>query len=420
MILLSAMGLTPLWLDEVLQLANTRGTSLHELIRWIELNAGAVPLPYLFQNAVVNALGTSAFAARIPAALCSALSGIVFAMLCPQFLKRGRAIAIAAFLVLPLQFRYGLEARGYSQGLLFCLISLWLFLRLSERPSTRLAVLYGISVALGLYSQPLTLFPALAQVLAANRRARWPACLALGAAGVSFLPWYFAQRTAQVQYAAAVSKPTAFFSIHQIAPGVLLHDLSGGGYICTIAILLLALWGAFQKNRLLLVTVGVSILGPILMDAAFHYFFAERQLLFAMPALVLLAWQGEAGKPASYVWFLLAALFFGSALVKDFRLATVPKDGLAATADAIAARIHGDSCLITAPREQASLYVFFRPELQEKICGVNPAAPAILAVASSYSTPAEKRALLDSLASGYEQKTAVAIGQSEIWTYRHR
>ncbi len=33
-------------------------------------------------KAVVNALGYSAFAARLPAALCSILSGVVFAALC--------------------------------------------------------------------------------------------------------------------------------------------------------------------------------------------------------------------------------------------------------------------------------------------------------------------------------------------------
>lgn len=420
-VLLSVLGLTPLWVDEVLQFGNTRHSNLHELIRWVELNAGAVPLPYLFQRAVVNLLGYSAFVARIPAALCSVLSGIVFAALCPRFLERGgRVIALATFLVLPLQFRYGLEARGYSQGLLFSVLSLWLYLRLCDRPAVGLAALYGSGVALGLYSQPLTVFPVLAQVFTAERRARWHVWIAVVAAGTSFLPWYVAQHTAQTQQA-AISKPTAFFSIHQIAPQVLLHDLSGGGYICTIALLALAGLGAWRSNRLLVATLAASLAGPILMDVVFNYFFAERQLLFAMPALVLLALHGvkrirkEGRSPAAY---LLLALFLGAALAKDFHLATVPKDDLAATADAIAARVRSGSCLLTAPQEQAAFYVFFRPDLQNKICGANLTEPEIVAVSSTYSTPAQRQALLDSLSARYEQKDAAKVGRSEIWIYR--
>src|SRR5580700_8299177 len=85
---LVTLGWTPLWLDEVQQFGNTRHGTVPELLRWVQVNAGASPLPYLAQRAFVNVLGYSAFAARLPAALCSILSGCVFAALCSRFLSR--------------------------------------------------------------------------------------------------------------------------------------------------------------------------------------------------------------------------------------------------------------------------------------------------------------------------------------------
>src|SRR5580698_2932487 len=105
MIVLSSLSWTPLWLDEVQQLGNTRHSSVGELMRWVQVNAGASPLPYLLQRAAVDVLGYSAFAIRLPAALCSILSGVVFAALCFRFLDRGRWVGLVLFLVLPLQFR---------------------------------------------------------------------------------------------------------------------------------------------------------------------------------------------------------------------------------------------------------------------------------------------------------------------------
>ena len=128
----AVLGITPLWLDEIAQLAPGR-ESLAALLRWVQVNPGASPLPYLAQRAVVDLLGTSAFVVRIPAALCSIAGAAVFAKLCVRFGVGSPAWATALFLALPLQFRYALEARGYSQGLLCVLVSLLLLLRARGR-----------------------------------------------------------------------------------------------------------------------------------------------------------------------------------------------------------------------------------------------------------------------------------------------
>jgi uncharacterized membrane protein len=103
------------------------------LMRWVGLNPGSSPPPYLVQAAVVDLFGTSAFVVQVPAALCSIAEAAVFAALCGRFGVRSPAWATALFLALPLQFRYALEAREYSQGLLCALASLLLFLRARER-----------------------------------------------------------------------------------------------------------------------------------------------------------------------------------------------------------------------------------------------------------------------------------------------
>ncbi len=413
-VVLGALGWTPLWLDEVQQLGNTRHSTVPELLRWVQVNAGASPLPYLIQRAFVNVLGYSAFAVRLPAALCSILAGVVFAALCSRFLPRGRLVAVAMFLLLPLQFRYALEARVYSQGLLFSLMSLWLFLRLREQ-----AWLYGLTIALGLYSQPLTCFPVLAQVVYGWRRRG--VAVAAGAAALSFLPWYVLQHRAQAQYALIV-KPIAFFSFRQVTPPVLLHDLTGGGYACTVALLLLAV-GTECTVPVCFYTMAISLAGPILADVVFNYFFAERQLLFALPALIILAGLGfeqMCQKRRAILGYALLAVFFISAAVKDFRLATVPKDDLARTADAIVSRLPSDACILAAPPEQVAFYVFLRPELEGRSCLKDRTYPEILAATSSYTTAAERKTLVDSMSSAYAAGQVEAIGQNDLTMYRLR
>ena len=93
----AVLGITPLWLDEMQQLVLGR-ESLAALMRWVQLNPGASPLPYLAQRAVVDLFGASPYVARIPAALCSIAGAAVFAALCGRFGIRSRGWATAVFL----------------------------------------------------------------------------------------------------------------------------------------------------------------------------------------------------------------------------------------------------------------------------------------------------------------------------------
>jgi hypothetical protein len=238
----------------------------------------------------------------------------------------------------------------------------------------------------------------------------------VGAAVLSYLPWYIPQHRAQVAYA-LVSPPIAFFNWRQIDPRILLHDSTGGGYWCAVPLLALAAWGAMRagpQRRLLLYLLCASVAGPILMDAIFNYFFAERQLLFAMPALILLAAQGfeRLAKPVSCV---LAAIFLVSAAITDFRQATIPRDDLASAAGAIASLLPSDACLLAQPPEQIDFYLFFHPELQTRVCSANVANPEILAVASVYTQSSEA-----SLPAGFVPIQTTKIGRSRLTLCRRR
>ena len=426
-VVFAVLGIVPLWLDELQQVAPAR-ESLVALLRWVQMNPGASPLPYLAQRAVVDLFGTSAFVVRIPAALCSIAGACVFAALCGRFGIRSPAWATALFLALPLQFRYALEARGYSQGLLCALASLLLFLRARERGTVGAAALYGASVALGLYSQPLTILPVLGGLfwmigergVSSETKRRLLRGASIGA--LSFVPWYWLQR--QVQEGSGTMS-LYFFSWRQLTPLGLLHDLSGGGYVCSVALLVAAAVGCSKlRSRRLLACVALAALaGPILVDALVNYFFAARQLLFAAPVLALCAAAGiERLRVGERQWagYALLLAFFGAAAVSDYRLATVPKDDFGAQAKVLAAHVPADACVAVAPPNQVVYYLFLRPEMERWICAEPPDAARVIAVMSPFSTQAERDQLSRLLDRSYDKAAVLQSGAGEIVEYRRR
>ncbi|MGD0363306.1 MAG: glycosyltransferase family 39 protein [Bryobacteraceae bacterium] len=423
----AVLGIAPLWLDELQQLVAGR-ESLAGLLRWVELNPGAAPLPYLAQRAAVDLFGTSTFVVRIPTALCSIAGAVVFAFLSRRFGVRSPALATVMFLALPLQFRYALEARGYSLGLLCALLSLLLFMRARARCTVEAAVLYGLSVALGLYSQPLTILPVFGALfwLIGERRVNSPSKrLILGAAALgmlSYIPWYVLQRQTQEAFG---SMAFYFFSWRQVTPGGLLHEVSGGGYICSAALLCAAAVGlAKLPDRRLLACMGLAALaGPIVVDALVNYFFAARQLLFAAPVLALCAAGGIERLPGGarrWAGYALCLVFLAAAAVTDYRLATIPKDGFGAQARALAAPLPAGACVAVAPPNHAAYYLFLRPELERRICAEPPDAARVIAVMSPYSRKLERDQLSRLLDRNYDQAAVLQSGAGAIVAYRRR
>jgi hypothetical protein len=305
-------------------------------------------------------------------------------------------LALLLFLAVPLQFRYAVEGVSYSLGLCFCLISFWVFLRFIETPSREWAVAYGVSIVLGMYSQPLIIFPVIAQIAwtakFGTRRQLLPAAAAMGAAVLAFLPWYFAQQSVQQQTG---SMKIVFFAWQQARPLVLLHDATGGGYAVAIPLILLASYGIYVQRSsaeqvLIASSLATAWAGPILMDGIVNYFFAPRQLVFALPFLVLLAAFG-ADELRTHGWVGLSGAFvaviLGGSLYSDYGQAVHPKDDLMVAARTAQEWVGQDGCLAVAPPNWIVYFTFFEQNLADRKCGASPARMVAVRAGPAISGP---------------------------------
>ena len=383
-----------------------------ELIRWVQINAGGVPLSYLLQEATVRLLGFSPFAARLPAALASIAGAIAFIAILRRLKIGAPTMALVLFLLVPLQFRYAVEGLGYSLGLCFCLISFWTFLRLVETPSLAWAAAYALSIALGLYSQPLMIFPALAQVVWSwkykQRHGRFAlAAVAVTTAVLAFLPWYIGQQGLQQQTG---TMKIVFFSWQQVRPLILLHDVTGGGYAVAIPLILLAGYGLYTQRGsaehvLLALALIAAWVGPILMDGVVNYFFAPRQLLFAIPFLVLLAASGAyALWLRSRVSGVLAAVAVGASLFADYGQAVYSKDDLMIAAQTARELVGPDGCLAVVPTNWVAYFTFFEPNLPSGSREGSGASKRLVAVRAAPATAMERSALSAAVPEGFVKK----------------
>jgi len=383
-------GLRPLWLDEVLQLVASTEPRVSDVIRWVTYNPGGAPLGYLAQRVFVLTLGLTPIAARAAPAIFGLLSAVTLLGFARELKARSAALVLAAFLLAPLQLRYAVEGRPYSQALFFSLAALWCLWRLAQSPSWPLAAAYAALVVAGLYTQPLSgavQLGALAALASDGRRkavrqggiALALACLALG-------PWYLHVRS---QWHFGIVASHFNFSI---APGilsVLLREISGGGYVASLSLLGAAALGWRRADslvrRFLLGSVISGILCSIAADAASSYFFAVRQVLFVVPALVLLA---SAWLPVSRrQWWqpALLAIFLLAALVKDVGYFRSPGEDWAGAAHALLAATNRGACAIVPSPEPKEMYQLFDPALSGRFCHASDAAGPVVIVRNRYT-----------------------------------
>jgi len=160
------------------------------VIRWVTYNLGGAPLGFLAQRVFVLTMGLTPLAARAAPAIFGLLSAITLAGFARDLKASASTVVLAAFLVTPMQLRYAVEARPYSQALFFALAALWCLWRLAQAPSWRLAAAYAALVTAGLYTQPLSAAVQLGALAAlacgGQRRAVRLGGIALAIAGLLF------------------------------------------------------------------------------------------------------------------------------------------------------------------------------------------------------------------------------------------
>jgi uncharacterized membrane protein len=107
----------PLWVDEILQLMETRQPSPTRMIVDLRRTPGAVPLGYLVQQAGLRTTGYSIVRARLTPALFGGASIYIVILLAAEAGLWRPCLAGAIFAAFPLTLRYAAESRVYSQAL---------------------------------------------------------------------------------------------------------------------------------------------------------------------------------------------------------------------------------------------------------------------------------------------------------------
>jgi len=398
-------GLRPLWLDEVLQLVASTQPDLRNVIRWVTYNLGGAPLGFLAQREFVLALGLTPWAARAAPAIFGLLSAMTLVGFARDLKCGPTTVALAAFLVTPLQLRYAVEGRPYSQALFFALAALWCLWRLAQAPSWRIAAAYAALVTAGLYTQPLTVavqLGALAAVATAGRRRTvLLGGVALAIACLFFVPWYFYVRSAW-HFGIAASQFS--FSMAPRVLRMLVREISGGGYVASLSLIGAAAFGWCRADslvrRFLLGSVISGIVCAIAADAVSGYFFAVRQVLFVLPALVLLATAGLPSPRRKFWQPALLALFLVASLVKDVRYFRSPGEDWPGAARALLAATSHGACVIVPSPEPKEMYQLFEPALSGRFCNPRDATGPVVIAQSRYT-----------LASSLEEATRALVAQ---------
>jgi 4-amino-4-deoxy-L-arabinose transferase-like glycosyltransferase len=392
------------------ELVGTHGRTLSQLYFWAKASPGGTPLNFLAQKFALDMFGFSSLTARLPSVFFGAASLWMFVRIARETFDippgNGRRVPVllagAIFAFLPQIFRYGVEARPYSQALFFVLLAYWFWLRLEEAPTRKDTIGFALATAAGLYTQALSLYIPLG--LAAwslrNPRSRKPVVASIVAVLVSYIPWFIAQRST---YAITHTMYTIHFSWDQITPHGFVRELAGGGYFASVPLLVLA---AFGKDARLAWISLVGLAAPVAGDATVGYFFAGRQLIFALPFLILLAVKGAMGMPRQAAAGLLIPLFAASAVI-DFRQATKSREDWETPARYLASR--GGPCVFIWQDDQLRYLRVYEPRLIQ----CNPASlpPEFLYVTTRYSPPAEPP-------KGYERIKTEQIGVTDIALYR--
>jgi 4-amino-4-deoxy-L-arabinose transferase-like glycosyltransferase len=159
------LGALPLWLDEILQLIETRDPSTAQMIARLPRNSGAAPLGYLAQHYTLGLTGYGIQQARLPAALFGIATVLAVAFLAAEVGIRYNWLAAGIFAVFPESLHYATESRVYSQALFFSALSTLIYVVLAKRPKAVLACGYWLALTLAIYTQPYSASVGLAHLL---------------------------------------------------------------------------------------------------------------------------------------------------------------------------------------------------------------------------------------------------------------
>lgn len=376
-LLLLAPRLT-LWLDEILTLTGAVQPDFASLMENLRKQQGASPLAFLIPHWTIGALGLTNFTARMTSVIPAVASLPAVYWLARRAGLAQPMLAVAVFALWPLQFRYALEARPYALAL-----SLGLWLTVALLAEARPWLYIAITLAMALV-HPYSLFIPIAHAL--WLRSRIPV-IALAIAVVALMPWYLHFR----EDWRVVSAEQELSAANWRAPMIFLREIAGSGYIGTAILaagIVLGLRRRVGPRSLWIALALVPLIAAPLANVAFDYFFAIRQVIYALPALAILF--AAAGNR------YLAAAFLIASVYADVRWFTKPREDWGAASQAALTEAEQGACVAFVADSQ-KLFAFFEPELANHVCA--PHASKVILAGSTYETETHQvaaRALLTS------------------------
>jgi mannosyltransferase len=412
-----------LWLDEIYDLIVARMDHLADVLTYVPHVSGNVPLNYVIQFASVHLLGYSAFTGRLPSAISSVIACAGVFVLARKLGLRWSLLATGIFALFPLQLRYSLEARPYELALCLSIWATVAFLRVLELPaSVSRVALYALSIDAGLFTFPYMLFVPLAHLAWAGlvsfrtqrRQPLLTVALALGIAGLIFVPWYL-HSAASWRAAVAIGQLNGTISLH--AAPMILRELIAAGYIGSLLVLAGFAYGLTRRQDwpLWLLYLVVPIVCAVAADAWFGYFLAIRQMIFVLAPLALLFAAGVEALPRRPAALLTAALLI-TLVVGNISFFRRPREDWRTAAVILAS----EPCVVYSPPDSRNLYAFFVPDLQNRACAPGQQPRVALAI-SPYepkdSVTERQRQLTDS---GYTERADFNPATPRIEIYIRR
>lgn len=298
------LGVKQLWLDEILQLLHSSPDTVRGILEGVARDRGGAPLDYLVQHLfVTNLPGPIEWTARVHAALFGILSVYLIFVLCQVLFNNPRWSLLSALLLCfyPFHHHYSQEGRPYSLFLLLVLILYLILFQILKSNQPRLWAFFAVTAVLAFYTHAYTAIALFGQLLilgyyqflrrekvsaALPRVIPFLSCTLLAAA--AYVPWLrFSYSNAKGD-----SPPGNPFRLFL----EMVKGLGDGSYPLAIALILCAAAGVyhlrksrrlFESGALLLWILTPFPLVLIVLNLR-HYFFATRQLIFIVPALILL------------------------------------------------------------------------------------------------------------------------------------
>ncbi len=409
-VLLGLLTRLSLWLDEIIDLRQIRDSNPARLIAQVPLNAGGVPLSYLVRAASIHLLGYSVFSARLPSLVFSVLAALGIYVLARQVRLRYPLLPVVIFCLFPIQIRYALESRPYSQALAIAAWTTVAFLYMQNRPTFSRASLYTLLVLAGLYMQPYTIFVPLAHLLWSlrNKRVAIFTLISIALASLAFLPWQL--WVVHLWRSSAASQQ--HYVVEPRSSLMIAKELVGAGYLGTLVTVLFALLAlrpnGIRYRQLWVLFAACSLFLPVLADVLFNYFLATRQLITVLIPLALLSaagleqlWLRNARFAATVCTAFALILLAGT--IQFFRR---PRENWQTASAQLKLVANRGGCLVFAPASSETLYTFFVPDLSGHSCPADSlAGHAPVALAKSpYGSSADYAQDLQQLAvAGYRQ-----------------